>query len=213
MCYNIITVKTNKHIKGYLIMGWTSINATNYKNGKIDVKKELDSILYGNNSNGTAFNCLKSSLVGNIYYSACERIRDNDRVVFGLVVKTSCNMKDYYNFSYKEMDETEIPYYYDCPKNILDMLTPTKNENALEWRKCCEEKRKVKKESTLSKLPLNSEITVVMSYNSNHFKTGDKVTLVKTKWWGYKRPIWKAKGLNLKFSTNQIKLLGWEIAS
>ena len=193
-------------------MGWTSTNATHYKNGKIDVKRELDSILYGVNGDGTAFSCLKSSVVGSVYYSACERIKGNDRVVFALIVKTSINMKDYYNFSYKDMDETQMPYYFDCPKNILDMLTPTSNKYALEWRKSCDEKRKNKKENNLSKLPLNSEIVVISSYDNAYFKTGDKLTLVKIKRWGYKNPIWKVKGLNLKLSTKQIKSLGWELA-
>ena len=194
-------------------MGWTSTNATHYKNGKIDIKRELDSILYGNNSNGTAFNCLKSSLVGNVYYSACERVRGNDRVVFAVIVKTSVCMKDFYNFSYKEMEENECPVYCDCPKSILNLLTPTTSEYAIEWRKNCKLKSESKKSNTLSKLPLGSEIKMTMTYNSRFFKTGDVVTLCKTRWFGYKNPIWKVKNLNVKFSARQINSMRWELAS
>ncbi len=37
-------------------------------------------------------------------------------------------IKDYFNFSYNDMDESAGPSYYDCPKGILDMLTPTEYE-------------------------------------------------------------------------------------
>ncbi len=43
----------------------------------------------------------------------------------------------YYNFGYKSMDETCMPYYFKCPKSILDKLTPTTNEYAIQWREEC----------------------------------------------------------------------------
>ncbi len=38
---------------------------------------------------------------------------------------------------YKSMDETMLPYYYNCPRRILEVLTSTTNASALEWRFRC----------------------------------------------------------------------------
>lgn len=45
-----------------------------------------------------------------------------------------------YNFGYKAMAETCYPYYFNCPKSVLDKLTPTNNEYANTWREQCLEK-------------------------------------------------------------------------
>jgi len=51
-----------------------------------------------------------------------------------------------YNFGYKDMEESMGPYYYDCPKKILEMLTPVDiayaghlqaAESAARWRATC----------------------------------------------------------------------------
>jgi len=60
-------------------------------------------------------------------------------MVVALVVLTRWRPKDQYNFGYKEMDESMHPYYFDCPAEILDLLTDPINESALEWRKRCRE--------------------------------------------------------------------------
>lgn len=131
-------------------MGWTSYHAQFYKNGKVDRKKELDFEFDRSDS----FRVLKSSMVGSTYYAAVS----NGEIVFGLVVRTATDSKDYCNFSYKAMDETEEPYLYDCPKAILDMLSPTDNEYALRWRNKCAIYRN--KSGRLRALPIGAEIEV-----------------------------------------------------
>jgi hypothetical protein len=42
-----------------------------------------------------------------------------------------------YNFGYKEMDESMGPVKSECPKRILKLLTPTDEQEALEWRRRC----------------------------------------------------------------------------
>ncbi len=37
----------------------------------------------------------------------------------------------------KEMDETMVPFYYNCPENILNLLTPTDDSGANKWRQQC----------------------------------------------------------------------------
>ena len=132
-------------------MGWTSYHATHYKKGKIDRKAECDA-MWNDDPN---FEVLKSSMVGSIYYAAIKR----DATVFGVVFITSTNAKEYCNFAYKDMDETMGPGYYDCPKGILDLLTPTASDWANEWRQKCYEKHEQKKNpDALSNLPLGTVI-------------------------------------------------------
>lgn len=38
---------------------------------------------------------------------------------------------------YKDMDETVGPFYYQAPKKLLDMLSPTTNDSARKWRENC----------------------------------------------------------------------------
>lgn len=47
--------------------------------------------------------------------------------------------KGEFNFAYKEMMESELPYYYNCPKRILDIVEQSKpyNDNSKLWRKRC----------------------------------------------------------------------------
>jgi NDP-sugar pyrophosphorylase family protein len=47
---------------------------------------------------------------------------------------------------YKPMSESMFPYYFDCPAKILDMLTPTDNEESNKWREGCRENLKKARE-------------------------------------------------------------------
>lgn len=38
---------------------------------------------------------------------------------------------------YKDMDESMEPFYYNCPAEIINMLSPTDNEHAKTWRLKC----------------------------------------------------------------------------
>ena len=38
---------------------------------------------------------------------------------------------------YKDMDESMEPFYYNCPTEIINMLSPTENEHAKRWRLKC----------------------------------------------------------------------------
>ena len=142
-------------------MGWTSYHATHYKNGKVDKKAECDAY-WMDGLNAGHFEVIKSSMVGNVYYGAVKallkrngkdnegkdvyvQIPESEQKVFAVVFLTSVDSKDYYNFSYKDMDETMCPYCFDCPIGILNLLSKTDNEYALEWREKCHEKHNEKK--------------------------------------------------------------------
>lgn len=131
-------------------MGWTSYHATCYKNGTVDRKAEMDNYFKEEDStNGEYhFKTLKSAMVGSTYYAAIEKTNNNTGVkeVFAIVCLTSVNMDDYYNFSYKDMDESMGPCERKCPMGILNLLTPTDKQWANEWREGCREHQARKNE-------------------------------------------------------------------
>ena len=150
-------------------MGTTFTNAKYYKNGKVDRKAECDAQLNFETENRTC-RVLKSSMRGSIYYAAVETIMKatGEREVWAAVFKTygQDRQDPYFNFGYKDMEETMGPSYYDCPVSILDLLTPTDNEAAIEWRDKCRNKPAKKK------IEIGQKVVWTK-------RTGEKVVLVK----------------------------------
>jgi hypothetical protein len=191
-------------------MGWTSYRASYYKNGKIDRKAECDAYFMEGLNRGH-FNVLKSSMVGSTYYAAIQRVVKNvgkdengeyiyepipesERTTFAVVFLTSTNMKDYYNFAYKDMDEGCGPGQCDCPKGILDLLSPTDSQWANDWRKACYDNiAKKKNKNGLSKLPVGTIIKVTMPFDTNYFRQGQEVRLQKQAKWNSNRTQWITK--------------------
>jgi hypothetical protein len=58
-----------------------------------------------------------------------------DDKIWVAVVKIVCNNSR--EIGFKTMGEDEHPYYYNCPKKILKMLSETDNKYAKEWREEC----------------------------------------------------------------------------
>lgn len=107
-------------------MGWTSQNATYYKNGKVDRKMECDAYFLEGINRGY-YEIVKSAMVGSTYYAAIralkryselrnadgkrvkEIISEDERRTFGVVILTQVDNKDYFNFSYKLIHESMGP--------------------------------------------------------------------------------------------------------
>ena len=86
---------------------------------------------------GNTYEILESSYVNlSVFYAA---VRGLDGTVFAAVVLARhYPMDDWgHNFIVKDMDETVGPCEVDCPRRILELLSPTKNTYALEWREKC----------------------------------------------------------------------------
>lgn len=146
------------------------------------------------------FNVLKSAMVGSVYYAAVEAVKrkatdesgneviedipENERGVWAAVFLTRVDRHDYFNFAYKDMDETVLPYYYQCPKSILNLLSATENEYAIQWRQnCLEYHAKKTAPNALGKLPVGSIIECVIG--------GDRTRLTKfAPAYQFKRPFW-----------------------
>ena len=195
-------------------MGWTSYHATHYKNGKIDRKAECDAYFLEGLNTGH-FEVLKSTMIGSVYYAAVRGLNqceDNGNIyaetpVFAVVFLTSTDSKDYFNFSYKDMSETMGPYESNCPKCILDLLSPTDNEYANAWRQRCRENLAKKKDKdSLNNLPVGSVIKVEMPFDTTRFTEGSVVTLTKRAGWGKQRAKWFASS-TVYFTASVMKAL------
>lgn len=84
-------------------------------------------------------------------YAAVEVVNKEtgEKKVFAAVYLFRFCNSGYYNFAYKDMDETSGPCVVRCPLRIMKLLTPTDSEWALEWRKrvyAYHEERKAGKE-------------------------------------------------------------------
>lgn len=164
-------------------MGWTGYHATNYnRRGEIDRRAECDERMSGENEHGK-WEILKSTMRGSTYYAAVRRTdkETGESHVFGCVCLTSVDMKDYFNFSYKAMEETMGPGCYDCPASILDLLSPTDNEYALNWRQKCREKKSNK--NTLGKLPVGTVIEYALGDQTYRLEKRAPNFQFKTPWW------------------------------
>lgn len=178
-------------------MGWTSYHAYPYK-GKINRKYECDKLWTQTEHDGyPELKVLKSTMKGSTYYAAVQNVTKG--VTFGVVVLTNVNSKDYYNFCYKEMDESCGPCQSECPDSILKLLSPTDSEYALEWRKRCEKNNAKKRaKQTPGTLPVGTTI---------RFKlwNGEERTLIKRDpCYQFRRAWWQVKGENKYYSANHI---------
>lgn len=184
-------------------MGWTSYIATHYnENGTVNRKAEMDERWTQREHDGyPELNVLKSSMYGSVYYAAVEIKRNGcQEKVFGVVCLTSTKWNDGMNFGYKDMDETMGPCYYDCPKAILKLLTPTDSEWANEWRKACLEKHGKPK---LSDLPIGTRIKFLVNGH-------ERILFKHSPAYQFKRPFWMVENGDGYYKANHIPN-NWEV--
>lgn len=169
-------------------MGWTYYHLDDTSStGK---KKELDTYYAS---------VVKSQMVGNVYYAA---YKAKDGNVSAAVVLTAKDRNSYYNFGYKDMTENIGPGYYDCPSSILDLLTPTDNESANEWRNKCRVYQKNKK--LIKEAPIG---TIISWKDGSSVRYAEKVDRM----FQFKKPFWLAidsdyNSLNAYIPHNHIDL-------
>jgi hypothetical protein len=77
---------------------------------------------------------LACATIGGTFYAA---VRDKDSGSTWALIILIIRSRGYWNFTYKEMDETMGPAEDRCPARILDLLSPTDREYALDWRGRC----------------------------------------------------------------------------
>ena len=211
-------------------MGWTSYRAEHYKrsgkNRVVDRKAECDAYFMEGLNKGH-FKVLKSTMVGSTYYAAVKSLKkaikdkqgnieyvylpENEQGVWAAIFLTSTDMKDYYNFSYKDMDETCGPCHNECPVSILKLLTKTESKYANDWRQACWDYHSKKKNNLndISKLRVGSKVKFVANgkeyimrkeFGCAHLVNG-KLKRIDTKW---------TNGIN-RSTTRCIKSWGYEV--
>lgn len=92
---------------------------------------------------GADLEIIDCTTVKNVFYAATRSKRGE---VFAMVILIQ-RTRGYYNFGYKDMEESMGPCAYDCPDRILDLLTPTDSKYAIEWRETCRRTNAAKKEA------------------------------------------------------------------
>ena len=104
------------------------------------------------------YEVVKDAVVGTTYYAAL-RCKETG-VVHALIVLTRIDRNDYCNFGMKWLGEDSGPFECDCPKAILELLSPTDNKYALEWREACWAKVHEPKDDTLRKAEIGTTLRV-----------------------------------------------------
>lgn len=204
-------------------MGWVSYHATPVR-GKIDRKAEVEKTF------SECYEILKSTMVGSTHYAALRQVKkcklDSDghaikdetgkyiledipvfdQFVFASITLTSVDMNDYYNFSYKDMDETEGPCECDCPKSILDLLSPTPSKFANEWRDRCYKRIEQKKQAkSLASLPIGTRIRFTDDRGNSH------ILLRSEPCYQFKKPFWYDEKRNAYIRDSQLNADNTEI--
>jgi hypothetical protein len=126
-------------------MGWTFTHKENGVSTLDFFKQEFDQ------ENGKVLDCKVKDNVAYLLY----QFKGKNTALVCLLERR----KDYHNFGYKDMCEDCGPYYHFCPASILDKLSPTDNQSALEWRAEC------RKRSTLKKIKLGDKIEFVNEFS------------------------------------------------
>lgn len=108
-------------------MGWTySASLSNARAVHDDLRRQL-------RGGGYAIKGDAATHYGKHFYAATEK--DGVVDMFVALVDGGYRKSDGQDWwGYKDMSEDMGPYIYDCPEKLLDLLTPTDNKNAIEWR-------------------------------------------------------------------------------
>jgi uncharacterized protein DUF6927 len=76
-----------------------------------------------------------------------------------------------HNFGYKPIDESMGPVVADAPAAVLDALTPTDHEDALEWRRRCRDNL-ARRAAVRERQRAVTEGVVIQAANPLNFKNG-----------------------------------------
>ena len=75
---------------------------------------------------------------GTVYYAVVANGMENKAYVVQTYQRINRHLPFDYAFGYKIECEDVGPHHWNAPRTVLHLLTPTKNEYALQWRAKCE---------------------------------------------------------------------------
>jgi hypothetical protein len=143
-------------------MGWTSMHRDKGLTDRDFFEREFPQTL---TERGEVVAC---GTKNNVFYAAVRERETNE--VWALVVLLRRG-RGHFNFSYKEMEETMGPVESSCPASVLEALTPTTNEYALQWRARCAARLE-----RLAQQPKVKRGTRVRFADAMTFSNGDEVS-------------------------------------
>lgn len=143
-------------------MGTTSFQV----NSGFNKKQYMDGV-YSNNGKNQV---LKSAIVSNVYYAAVKTTDERTGITHIWCGVAKCEIVNG-EFYYKDMSEDSLPYYFDCPKSVFDLLSPTASENANTWRETV--KRVIEKKEQVKKIKL--DIGTVINFADHVKLKGEKL--------------------------------------
>lgn len=124
---------------GWLTMPFSSMGGHKTASSYLDAQLTYERKLEHGSTRG--LRVVASSCPGNrVYYAAVQSITNGipgDIFAVICLVKWITRSRTGEQFGYKDMDESMGPHDADCPANILDLLTTTDKEYALDWRRRC----------------------------------------------------------------------------
>ena len=100
------------------------------------------------------------------------------------------------DIGYKPMGEEMHPFYFDCPKHLMEYAGPPRSEGAREWRECCEEKRR--KRNTVNRLKEGDTIRLAapLTFGGGRIKETDFIAVDLPSGRGVRR-VWRCVGSGL----------------
>lgn len=133
---------------------------------------------------GEGYEILDCATKRNVFYAALKTPEDKVIAFVALIQRVR---GDYYNFGYKDMDESMGPSEAECPARILDLLTPVEDldlgENgtqwATEWRKRCREN--ADKQASRPKVRKGDTVKLASKFKFTNGVEDDTFTLVDGK--------------------------------
>ena len=189
-------------------MGWTEYQATEFdKNGRISKRKEAIKELTTDLLPRYEF--VDGSMVNSAFYAA---IRDKETGVVACEVMLT-GTRDNYWFSYKAIPERWRPTETKCPDRILDMLTPTDDEDTNIWREDCRAYNRAQRApQSFKNLPEGTEATWEIPFSFGPFEKGDVLKLRKGRqnpWKQRSRFVWRVVGWGYYLTAGQVH--GYEV--
>lgn len=202
-------------------MGWTYF-ASNGRDTITLLKNEI-------NEDGTfaKWEWLDHATKGNVVYAVVKKTpkaENNDTTYvhdadgsfrFILVLLTSRKGEAGYDFGYKDITEAMGPVDKDCPKRLLQLASPLRDDyqgHARAWRQSCRDKRKDDATSKSKRPKPGDTFRTLRPVNFRDGTSHSEFTCVMVKGRGRKRTAYAAKTSGLFYSF-QPEIFGFEIIS
>ena len=187
-------------------MGWTGTYIGRCPKGAERIAEAVrqEGVEWSDEKRGIIAKVIDSALVGSTVYCAVHYINEEKNIdeVYGCVILTHYKRGNG-EFTTKAISETMGPGDIDCPKRILEKLSPTDREFAIKWRERCKARLAEKTSDRLAKVDFGKAVKLTG-------KGYEGITL-----YAYKRKKTKVfvdYFSNCYYTQKQVRTIGYEVA-